>query len=532
MTSILLIAGILTSNLAAGQSDDLYQIPEATDNGFLTAAPEDVGLDRKPLEELTGLLRDDIFPNVHALLIQKNGRLVYEEYFNGTDRRWSEAGEPIQVELQFDRDTLHSTRSVGKSITSALVGIAIAERRIESVNQSVFDYFPEHSDKSTRAKQQITLQHLLTMSAGLEWNEDLPYTDPANDEIQMDASDDPAGFVLSRPLVNEPGTTFNYGANAPTLLGYIVSRSSQQPFGDFAKSRLFDALEMRDVEWGGCCDGWEAIPELEWKSDKAWAKYTVPAGSLWMRPRDLLKFGSLYLNEGRWRDKQILTPDWVSSSLKPQIPTEELTLDHGTDAFSSGSYGYFWWHTQYELPYGDIIVHAAYGNGGQRIWVIPALDLLVVHMTGNYNRRGSGLQAERLLLEHIVPWAKGVDTDYQHSGGMPMRKLELGEWAMAEIDAQRYEGVWREGDSPIEITNESGILHMKRPENRSWNLLPESDSVFAFGRIVNGVPERILVPEYRLVFLSDEDSNFVNYEIRLVSEGLVHGVGKRAESSD
>jgi hypothetical protein len=288
---------------------------------------------------------------------------------------------------------------------------------------------------------------------------------------------------------------------------------------------------MKGVEWGGCCDQWEDIPELGWESDKAWARFAVPAGSLWIRPRDLLKFGSLYLHEGRWNEKQILPPDWVASSLEPRISTEP-PLDHGSDATSQESYGYFWWHTQYEMPYGTFVVHAAYGNGGQRIWVIPALDLVAVHLTGNYDQRGSGFQAERLLLEHIVPWARNVDTEYQHSGGIPMRRLEPGEWTLAEVDAQRYVGVWREGDSQTEIISEDESLLMERPQNRSWHLLPETDSVFAFGRIVNGVPERIFAPEYRLVFLPDEDGNFVSYELRLISEGLVHGVGKRAETSD
>ena len=313
MVATFIIASVTTAEAATVEDvrPPSCGSPPKLSDGWATATPHELGLQCAPLEDMTEALRRDDFPNVHAVLISRDGKLVYEEYFHGTDRRWSDEAKRQTVELQFDRDTLHDTRSVGKSITSALVGIAIEQGKIESVHQPIFDFFPEHEDLATPEKRRITLGHLLIMSAGLDWNEgEVPYTNPANHEIQMDESDDPAGFVLARPLTAEPGSTWYYNGGLPTLIGFAISRAADQPFGRFAREHLFEPLEMQGVEWGGCCD--REIHELAWESDRSWAQSANPAGSLWIRPRDLLKFGSLYVNDGRWNDRPILPREWLS----------------------------------------------------------------------------------------------------------------------------------------------------------------------------------------------------------------------------
>jgi Tol biopolymer transport system component/CubicO group peptidase (beta-lactamase class C family) len=501
------------------------------EDGWHLVAPEALGLERAPLEQMTEALRRDEYPNVHAVLIAKDGRLVYDEYFQGTDRRWGEHGKRHDVELRFDRDTPHDTRSVGKSIVSALVGMAIAAGKIESVDQPIFEFFPEHAALATPEKRQITLEHALTMSAGLDWNEgEVPYTSSENHEIQMDESTDPAGFVLARELESEPGTGWYYNSGLPVLLGLVTSRAAGKPLGAFAREHLFDPLGMKGVEWGGCCN-WVGIPELEWESDRAWARTANPAGSLWIRPRDLLKFGALYLNGGRWNGRQLIPADWVERSLRAHLAKPGSLQEHGPGVTSVASYGYLWHHDRYDLPYGSLTVHAAYGNGGQRIWVIPELDLVAVHLTGNYNVWTSDWNAERLLLERIVPWAMNIETDYTHEQSRPVHRLEPGEWPRVDIDPARYAGVWEENGARIDIRVEAGDLLMMLPGTSGVNLLPETEHTFAMGRIEQGVPSKVFWPDARIVFVPDEGGAIVRYEGRAVGREEAIFVGVKQAGS-
>ncbi len=504
------------------------EAPADLGDGFRTTTPDGIGLTSGQLRAMTEMLRQDVYPNVHALLIRKDGYLVYEEYFAGRDGRFDDDLEWETVDLNFDSEMLHQTRSITKSITSAVVGLAIADGAIESVDVPVFPYFPEHADKLTDEKRNISLQHLLTMSAGIDWNEeDVPYSSLDNDEVRMDASDDPVGFVLGRNLVSEPGANYYYNGGLPVLSGFMVSRATGQSFAKFANEKLFEPLGIDGVEWGGCC-GWDDIPEMRWDTDKPWARFVNPAAQLWIRPRDLLKFGSLYLDEGRWNDKQILPPDWVSESLRAHIPQRYPEMRHGDGAVARHSYGYFWWHLEYELPYGNFTVHAAYGNGGLRIWIVPSLDLVAVHLTGNYNLSTSSWNAERLLLEQILPWAAGVKSDYEHETGVEIQTLQPGDWPNVDINPAAYVGSWEEDGGLVSIIDDADHITMLRSEGANWDLLPESETVFAFGRIVDGVPASIFWKDFRLIFIPNENGQFDRYEIREVNRNRVVFEGTRA----
>ena len=506
--------------------------PQTQPEAFQTATPEELGLKSEPLELITQAVWRGDYPNVHSVLILKENYLVYEQYFEGTDRRWNRESKIDWVSLKFDRNTLHDTRSAGKSITSALVGIAVEAGYIESVQKSIFDFFPEYAAQLTAAKREIKIEHLLTMSAGLDWNEsDVPYTNPANHEIQMEDSDDPAGFVLGRPVVARPGSTFYYNSGLPTLVGYIVSRASGVSFGDFARAHLFEPLDMQGIEWGGCCNP-KSPPEFAWEGEAPWARAAVPGGSLWIRPIDLLKFGSLFLNQGQWNGKEILSSEWVTRSLAPLVSVSDADLHYGKDATSAVSYGYFWWHYQFKLPYGELTVHAAQGNGGQRVWVIPSLDLVVVHMTGNYNIDGAGWRADRLLLERIVPWAKGIDTDYRHSRGLPAYPVEPASAIRKLEDPERYVGLWQQSGREVrevEVTIQDGSLFMIQGEFGGWNLIPEAENVFSFGVISEGRLTKRFVPDIRIVFIPDEAGSFTRYELRRHGENKALVVAERLE---
>ncbi len=347
---------------------------------------------------MTAALRQgERYPNVHAVLIAKSGQLVYESYFTGEDKRWN--GERFEtVTVEFDRTTLHDSRSVGKSITSAVVGIALDRQAIPSLDTPLLDYFPELDSLATPEKRAITVRHALMMSAGLRWNEfEVPYTDPSNDAERTTAHDDPAAYVFSRSMASTPGTQWYYNSGLPAMLGIAVARATNKAFGAYARELLFEPLGIRDVEWASYSN-WDSVPELAWESDRPWATNSDPGGNVWMTARDFAKFGSLYLSGGRWNGEQILTESWVSESTRRRLAVTGREKEIG-----EFGYGYLWWHDLYGTDSAELEVHTAAGNGGQRIYVIPALDLLVVILCGGYNDPDFFWMPEQILLDEIIP---------------------------------------------------------------------------------------------------------------------------------
>jgi CubicO group peptidase (beta-lactamase class C family) len=143
---------------------------------------------------------------VHAILIERAGRLIYEEYFDGFDEHW---GQPVgRVSMSWE--SLHDLRSITKSVVSALVGVAVRAGAIQSLDQPLIEWFPEYADLNTAERRRVTLNHVLTMTAGLEWNEEVPYTDPRNDEIRITRDSQPLRYALARPFALDPGGDFNY----------------------------------------------------------------------------------------------------------------------------------------------------------------------------------------------------------------------------------------------------------------------------------------------------------------------------------
>jgi CubicO group peptidase (beta-lactamase class C family) len=366
-----------TQTKPAGNATYTYRVPTQLDDGWTTASLAAAKMDPAPLEAMTNTIRRYPVWNVHALLIERDGRLVYEEYFAGPDENW---GRDIP-RVVFDRTTKHDLRSVSKSVISALIGTLVAGGKIRSVDKPVADFFPERTDLAAADRRRITLRHILTMSAGLEWNEDIPYTDPKNDEIVMTRSADPIGYVLTRPFVSEPGAKWQYNGGTTQVLGVIVERVTGQPLNDYVRAALFQPLGITDFEWQGNLAGTPAA-----------------ASGLRMRPRDLAKFASLYLHEGRWRDRQVLSPEWVRESTRPHLP-----LPQPVSAYGSAGYGYQWWHNCFQTAWGDLEARVAVGNGQQRIFVFPQLKLAVTMLAGRYNDPTASGLPQRLLLEFILP---------------------------------------------------------------------------------------------------------------------------------
>ncbi|HXW06968.1 MAG TPA: serine hydrolase [Vicinamibacterales bacterium] len=355
------------------------QGPPALDDGWKTAGAHTAGVDPVRLSAMTAAVRAWPELGVHAILIERAGRLVYEEYFDGFDQRW---GEPLG-RVSMSRDSLHDLRSVTKSVVSALFGIALGAGAIETLEDPVVRWFPEYADLDTAERRRVTLGHVLGMTSGLEWNEEIPYTDPRNDEIRMTRDPEPLRYALSRPFAHEPGWEFTYNGGSTQALAAVVSRATNTPLRDYARTVLFEPLGISRFEWLGDLAG---MPSA--------------ASGLRLRARDLAKFGSLYLHGGRWNGKQVIPADWVEISTRRHFRFRQRT---GPDAGGEFGYSYFWWYNCYPSAAGLIETRAAVGNGQQRVYVLPGLDMVVTIFAGRYNDPGASTLATRLLRDHVIP---------------------------------------------------------------------------------------------------------------------------------
>jgi len=326
-----------------------------SDESFSIASLEEVGANPKIIREIVDDIESGFFPKRHSLLIYKDRKLVLEKYFKGQDYNW---GRDLGI-VDHGQTVLHDMRSVSKSIVSACVGIAIDQGKIKSVNQKVFDFFNDYKAYSHEGKAELTIKHLLTMTSGLEWNEDIPYDNPENSEIQMDQSGDRIGFILSRKLVATPGTTWNYNGGTTELLAAIIKRATGQNVYEFAKEHLFEPLGITNSEWINATG----------TDDPA------AASGLRLTSRDMLKFGHLYLNDGLLETKQIIPKNWVEASLKTHI----------TFGRNKVGYGYQFWIFQFTFQDKSYTLPTAVGNGDQRIFIDKSNDLIVATTAGNYN---------------------------------------------------------------------------------------------------------------------------------------------------
>ncbi len=369
--ALLVICAASVSACRAGATVP-YSLPPSLDDGWATEAPEAAGIDRSRLEALTGTIRSHPDYNVHAVLVEHDGRLVYEEYFSGKDEKW---GVPLR-DVTHSRDQRHDLRSITKSVVSALVGIAATSGAIRSLDAPLLDYFPEYQDLQEPARRQITIRHALAMTSGLEWNETVPYNDPKNDEIAMGRARDPIRYVFARQITGAPGTAWRYNGGTTQVLGTIVQRATGRPLAEYAQSVLWGPLGVTDVEWLGNLAG---LPSA--------------ASGLRLRPRDLAKFGSLYLHDGKYGDRQVIPAQWVRESTHRQI-----TFPGQTDR----GYGYLWWHTCYKTSSGAIETPTAVGNGLQRIFLLRAEKTVVTFLSGRYNDFSRN-PPDALMREFIFP---------------------------------------------------------------------------------------------------------------------------------
>ena len=323
--------------------------------------PEEVGMDSVKLLKVYeyGANRN---LNTHGIIIVKDGYIVFEAYFRG-----------------YNKNSKHNSYGVANSFTNALVGIAIDNGLISSVNRNIYHYYSAWQKMDTPVeKKQITIRHLLTMTAGLEWTED-SYNNPADiAKMYENGIVDFIQYMLEKPVVTEPGTHWNYSSGESILLSGILEKTTNQRAYDFARQNLFAPLGISDIYW-------ETDP----------AGHTITAWGIYATLRDYAKFGYLYLKEGQWDEHQIVSSNWIQES---------------TTAISDSmnNYGYQWWlppaftgYEEFNIPDKTFI---ALGSYIQRIFVVPEKNLVAVRVgydAGTTGGQWNSLQFLRLVLDAI-----------------------------------------------------------------------------------------------------------------------------------
>jgi CubicO group peptidase (beta-lactamase class C family) len=347
----------------------------AIDN--LPLAPSN-SLDEEILARLVAQIRLGAFGKIHSLIIIHNDSVVLEEYFRG----WT-------------RDMLHPCFSATKSVTSALIGIAIAQGQIDDVDENLLSFFPEYAAIANldERKESITLEHVLTMSAGFTWDEIfVPYLDssgepnPENSAVKMYLSDDRVKHVLDLPMSDDPGSRFVYSTGCTTLLSGILTNTTGQSAEDFAEENLFTALGITDWEWSAGPD-----------------ELSDTGAGLELHPVDMAMFGYLYLHSGLFNGEQIVPADWVAESSAKHIAFKEP--NSGEDL---SDYGYQWWRFTDNSVEGSVEINDIFyasGYGGQFVFIIPHLNMVVASTAANfeYYRMTGLMPASRMLFGYIIP---------------------------------------------------------------------------------------------------------------------------------
>jgi CubicO group peptidase (beta-lactamase class C family) len=338
-----------------------YKKPNLLEDGWKVSDLNTFNMD----SDILGIMEDSIqkqsLTHVHSVLIAKEGKLIYENYFSSHNQNIS-----------------HDQRSASKSISSAMIGIAIDHNILPDVNQSIYNYIPEqYQYTKDDTKSKISIAHLLTMSSGIDAIDFGIDRKSIASEGNYQPTQNWLKTVLEAPMIYQPGSVSNYGSANPYLLGVIVSNTITEPLELFIDQKLFEPL---------------GISNYIIQNDEKGTPYF--GGGMYLTPRDMLKFGQLYLNKGTWNGNRVISEKWVEESFK-----KHHTLTNTND---KNEYGYLWWHKTYSAKGKKIKSIEARGAGGQYIFVIPELDLVAVITSGNY-RNGRYWQPEKIMEAYILP---------------------------------------------------------------------------------------------------------------------------------
>lgn len=321
-----------------------------------------------PFQLVLRALESNKFPRQHALLVSQDGELLLEEYWRGIDLVYGK-----QQRRDFGPAELHGTRSCTKSVVGLLIGIAIHEGLLPPIDTPAYMLFGdldlEQRESFTSAHRHITLEHLLTMTDGLNWQQRATKVH-VNNEAELENSPDVASYVWSQPMRRSPGAAFNYNSGATALLARALQRVAGKDIEQYAAEILFGPLSIQKWEWLRDDDG-------------------SPAAHFGLRllPRDMVKIGQLVLQEGNWNGRQVVPSTWIKAL--------------SDDRNGSRRYGYQWWLEQFAVGNDSCKAIVAYGRGGQTIFVLPEQNAVVVLTAGHYEDNHSA-EARKVILEELI----------------------------------------------------------------------------------------------------------------------------------
>lgn len=325
--SAVVLAGCLTDGHL---KDPTGHVPAVSNDGWEVASPPDVGLSQTAVDGAYDrfFAEDDFYSGI-ALLIVRHGKLVAEGYARDLD----------------DRTRIHHVASITKSVTSLVFGVLHDRGTFSKLDERLMEILPPSSFTGDPRTDAITLEHLLTMSSGLDISNDI-----FGMKLLMRRPKHQDRVILSRPLYADPGTEFYYRDADPQLLSYAIQARTGRTLASLTEELLFEPLGIDDTYWQENVDG-----------------VTLGAHGLWIRARDLAKIGQLVLNKGRWEGVRIVSEDWIRTSTRTHVmpgPDDPVTSGFG--------YGYYWW----VVP--ELNGPVAWGHGGQYIVVLPDADMVVV----------------------------------------------------------------------------------------------------------------------------------------------------------
>jgi CubicO group peptidase (beta-lactamase class C family) len=343
-----------------------YVPPITVNDAWTTGTLEQASIDEELVIQAVEGIQKNEYTDIHSLLIIRNGKLVFEEYFNG-----------------FAKEDFHVLFSATKSYSSTLIGIALDKNQIPSTNTFLKDFFPTKQNLFADGRESIRLSDILSMASGLQWDEwSTSATSVENDHYKMMQAASQIDYVLSLPLQYTPGTTFTYNTGLSNLMAPIIEYSSGMSVEQFAEENLLHKLSITNYRWNTAIDDYPSTGGS--------------LGGLEMVPRDMAKLGQLFLDNGNWNNERIVSEAWVQAATQGHI--QESTAIN---------YGYQWWNRTYFRKNGNPLVEFdAVGDGGQWVFVFPELDLVVAFTGGNYTwekDRDLMFQPVTIVQKYILP---------------------------------------------------------------------------------------------------------------------------------
>lgn len=353
---------------------------------WVSSTPEAEGLDAAVMDSIHADILNGKYGLIDEFLVIRHGKIVashqYKQNYDSIASHYDTVPNMYNYDdpewhPYYHRSNLHSLQSVTKSVTSVALGIAIDEGKLGDVKTHPMELFTGYTQDFTDPRRKaITLEDLLTMRSGIDWNEAGSYESDENSCIVMERSNAWVQYVLSRPMREDPGTKWDYNSGVSVLLGKLVSISTGLRVDKWTEEKLFKPLGIKNYFW-------KPTPDNEIDTE----------GGLYLSAQDLARIGYLFLHNGKWGDQQIVSEQWVKQSITPVV----ADINPANEKSNSG-YGYQWW-----VPSVEPFIYACNGYGGQFLMVAPEYDLVVVFNGWNIHYNNTELDSYTALKDRIIP---------------------------------------------------------------------------------------------------------------------------------